>query len=76
MISCVSAGEKARYPQGMRNVKTVTLYKNMQGCTRHNVCKSYGGIISLLNIVGKVFARLFLTRLQVLADRIYPESQC
>ncbi|PIK34997.1 putative RNA-directed DNA polymerase from mobile element jockey-like [Apostichopus japonicus] len=37
--------------------------------------QNYRGI-SLLSIVGKVFARVVLARLQVLADRVYPESQC
>ena len=32
--------------------------------------------ISLLSIVGKVYARVALARLQKLADRVYPESQC
>ena len=32
--------------------------------------------ISLLSVTGKVFARVLLPRLQKLADRIYPESQC
>ena len=32
--------------------------------------------ISLLSIVGKAFARVALKRLQVLAERVYPESQC
>ena len=29
-----------------------------------------------MSIVGKLFARMLLTRLQALADRVYPESQC
>ena len=29
-----------------------------------------------MSIVGKVFSRVLLTRLQALADRVYPESQC
>ena len=33
-------------------------------------------IIILLSIVGKVFARVVLKRLQVLAEQVYPESQC
>ena len=32
--------------------------------------------MSLLNIVGKVFARVVLNRLQKLAERVYPESHC
>ena len=40
---------------------------------RNVVC---GYIVSLLSIVGKVYARVILGRLQKLADRVYPESQC
>ncbi|XP_063595354.1 uncharacterized protein LOC134772317 [Penaeus indicus] len=36
-------------------------------------CNNYRGI-SLLCIIGKMFARLILKRLQVLAERVYPES--
>ena len=50
----------------------VTLYKNKGD--RSN-CNNYCGI-SLLSIVGKVFARVTLTRLQSLASQVYPESQC
>ena len=38
-------------------------------------CNNYRGI-SLLSVVGKLFARVILTRLQQLAERVYPESQC
>ena len=38
-------------------------------------CNNYRGI-SLLSIVGKVFARVILVRLQKLAGRVYPDSQC
>ena len=38
-------------------------------------CNNYLGT-SLLIIVGKVFACVVLSRLQVLASRILPESQC
>ena len=38
-------------------------------------CNNYRGI-SLLSIVGKVFDRILLARLQTLAARIYPDSQC
>ena len=45
---------------------------------RVSICmasNNYRGI-SLLSIVGKVFARVILMRLQKLAERIYPETQC
>ncbi|KAI8491362.1 hypothetical protein Bbelb_309950 [Branchiostoma belcheri] len=50
----------------------ITLYKNKGD---RSDCNSYRGI-SLLSIVGKVFAKVVLSRLQVLANRVYPESQC
>ena len=56
----------------MRDAKTVTLFKNKGD---RSDCNNYWGI-SLLSVVGKVFARVLLARLQILADRIYPESQC
>ena len=59
-------------PQDMRDAKIVTLYKNKGD---RSDCNSYRGI-SLLSIVGKVFARVILARLKVLAARVYPESQC
>ena len=59
-------------PQDMHDAKIVTLFKNKGD---HSDCNIYHGIF-LLSVVGKVFARVFLARLQILADRIYPESQC
>ena len=59
-------------PQDMRDAKIVTLFKNKGD---RSDCNNYRGI-SLLSVVGKVFARVVLARLQILADRIYPESQC
>ena len=56
----------------MRDAKIVTLYKNKG---ERSDCNNYRGI-SLLSIVGKVFARVILVRLQKLAERVYPESQC
>ena len=56
----------------MRDANVLTLYKNKGD--RSN-CNNYRGI-SLLSIVGKVFARVVLKRLQVLAEQVYPESQC
>ena len=59
-------------PQDLRDSKIVTLYKNKGD---RSDCNNYRGI-SLLNIVGKVFARVALARLHLLAERVYPESQC
>ena len=58
----------------MQEVKIITLYKNKgERCD----CNNYWGI-SLLNIVRKVFARVVLARLPILADRILDstQSQC
>ena len=63
---------EGQVPQAMRNAKIITLYKNKGD---RSDCNNYWGI-SLLSIVGKVFARVVLMRLQVLAERVYPESQC
>ena len=64
--------EEGTIPQDMRNAKIVTLYKNKG---ERSDCNNYRGI-SLLSIVGKAFARVVLSKLQLLADRVYPESQC
>ena len=56
----------------MRDVSIVTLYKNKDD---RGDCNNYHGI-SLLNIVGKLFAKVVLMKLRVLAERIYPEFQC
>ena len=58
--------------QDMRDAKIITLYKNKG---ERNDCNNYRGI-SLLGIVGKVFAWVILVRLQKLAERVYQESQC
>lgn len=59
-------------PQDMRDANIVTLYK---GKGDRGDCNNYRGI-SLLSIAGKLFGRVVLSRLQQLADRIYPEAQC
>ena len=64
--------EKGHVPQDMRDANIITLYKNKGD---RSDCNNYRGI-SLLSVVGKVFARVVLTRLQSLASRVYPESQC
>ena len=66
---CWKEGE---VPQDMRDANIVTLYKNKGD---RSDCNNYRGI-SLLSIVGKLFARVALKRLQALAERVYPESQC
>jgi hypothetical protein len=64
--------EEGRVPQEMRDSNIVTLYKNKGD---RSDCNNYRGI-SLLCVVGKAFARVVLSRLQLLAARVYPESQC
>lgn len=56
----------------MRDAKIITLYKNKGD---RSDCNNYMGI-SLPSVFGKVFARVVLSHLQVLANHIYPESQC
>ena len=58
--------------QDMRDAKIVTLYKNK---VERSNCNNYRGI-SLLSIVGKVYAWVLLIHLQRLAECVYPESQC
>jgi hypothetical protein len=64
--------EEGSVPQDMRDANIVTLYKNKGD---RSDCNNYRGI-SLLSIVGKAFARVALKRLQLVAERVYPESQC
>jgi len=59
-------------PQDMRDAKIITLYKNKG---KRSDCNNYRGIL-LLSTVAKVFARVILARLQNLAERVYPASQC
>ena len=63
---------EGKVPQDMHNGKIITLYKSKGD---HSDCNNYRGF-SLLSIVGKVFARVVLVRIQVLAEPIYPESMC
>ena len=56
----------------MKDANIVTLYKNKG---ERDDCNNYRGIC-LLSVVGKLLAHVVLKRLQVLADRVYPESQC
>ena len=63
---------KNSLPQDMRDAKIITLYKNKG---ERGDCNNYRGI-SLLSIIGKVYAWVLLICLQKLAEHIYPESQC
>ena len=56
----------------MKDANIVTLYKNKGD---RGDCNNYRGI-SLLSVVRKLLAHVVLKRLQVVADRVYPESQC
>ncbi|CAE1309650.1 unnamed protein product [Acanthosepion pharaonis] len=58
--------EKGHVPRDMRDASIVTLYKNKGDRSNFS---NYRGI-SLFNIVGKVFARVVLARLQSLASRV------
>uniref|UniRef100_H3B828 Reverse transcriptase domain-containing protein n=1 Tax=Latimeria chalumnae TaxID=7897 RepID=H3B828_LATCH len=64
--------EESHIPQDPKDAKIITLYKNKGDRADCNNCQG----ISLLSVVGKVLARVLLKRLQVLAERVYPESQC
>jgi len=52
----------------MRNANTVTIYKNKGD---RSECNSYRGNL-LKSIVGKLYARIALTKLQKQADQVYP----
>ena len=65
LLKCWKEGEVS---QDMRDANIITLYKNKGD---RSDCNNYRGI-SLLSIVGKLFARIILRRLQVLEERIYP----
>ena len=58
--------------QDFKDVNIITLYKN-RGSQQD--CNSYQGI-SLLSVAGKVLSRVLPPRLQVIADRVLPETQC
>ena len=50
----------------------MTLYKNKGDSSAGQRYRR----ISLLSILGKALARIILKRLQILAERVYPKSQC
>ena len=69
VISYWNCGE---VPQSLKDAQFVQLYKNKG---EKSDCNNYRGI-SLLSVFGKAVAKIVLQRLQVLGERIYPESQC
>ena len=64
--------QEGAVPQDMRDAKIITLFKNKG---ERSDCNNYRGI-SILSVIGKVFAKVILIRLQKLAERVYPKSQC
>ncbi|KAI8511348.1 hypothetical protein Bbelb_104480 [Branchiostoma belcheri] len=64
--------EEGKVPNEMCNAKIMTLYKNKGD---QGDCNNFRGI-SLLSITGKAIARIVRKRLQTLAERVLPESQC
>ena len=64
--------QEGAVPQDIRDAKIITLFKNKG---ERSDCNNYRDI-SLLSVIGKVFAKVILIRLQKLAERVYPESQC
>nr|XP_049705654.1 transposon TX1 uncharacterized 149 kDa protein [Helicoverpa armigera] len=64
--------EEGTVLQDMRDADIITLYK---GKGDRGDCNNYRGI-SLLSVTGKAFAKVILKKIETLAARIYPESQC
>ena len=63
--------ESEQVPKDLKDAAVITIFKKGD----RNACGNYRGI-SLLSIAGKIFARILLNRLQVVAEEILPESQC
>ena len=55
----------------MRDANTVTVYNNKGD---RGDCNTYQSI-SHLNIIDKLFSKVVLMKLRVLAERFYPESR-
>ena len=70
--ACTPPWQEGAVPQDMRDAKIITLFKNMG---ERSDCNNYRGIY-FLSITGKVFAKVILIRLEKMAERVYPESQC
>lgn len=57
-------------PKDLKDAVIITIFKKGD----RKACGNYRGI-SLLSIAGKIFARILLSRLQVVAEELLPESQ-
>ena len=64
--------ENGNVPQGFKDATIISIYKNKGDRSQ---CGNHRGI-SLLSVAGKVLAKMLLSRLQKVADRVLPESQC
>ena len=64
--------QEGAVPQDMWDAKIITLFKNKR---ERSDCNNYRSI-SLLSVIGKVFAKVIFIRLHKLEERVYPESQC
>lgn len=62
--------ESEQVPKDLKDAVVITIFKNGD----RRACGNYRGI-SLLSIAGKIFARILLNRLQVVAEEILPVSQ-
>ena len=71
MLLILKIWETKTLPSDFRDATIVTIFKKGD---RGN-CNNYRGI-SLLSIASKIFARILLDRLLVLAEDVLPESQC
>ena len=69
----VCCWEQRKLPRGLRDAVIVTLYKNKG---EKSDCSNYGGI-TLISIVGKIFARVLLNSLvPIIAEDHLLETQC
>ena len=66
-----TCSDEAELPQDFNDAKIVTIFKKGD----RSQCGNYRGI-SLLSTAGKMLAKVLLSRLQLAANKILPESQC
>ena len=75
MCSYVSTGKKELYHKTRGTPRSSHSSRTRERERERSDCNNYRGV-SLLSVIGKVFAKVILIRLQKLAERVYPESQC